>query len=131
MAAGGGWFSGGTAPEEEKTLPRGCNPDNYVALGGGFPGPANRHILYNRASADPEGKPWSERKKYMWWDPEHDNGSGTKGRWVGYDVPDFPVTKAPSTKADSNGDGLDAHSGADPFTMNPEGRGRLYAPSGL
>ena len=67
----------------------------------------------------------------MWWDPEHDNGNGTKGRWVGYDVPDFPETKAPSTKADPNGEGLDAHSGADPFTMNVEGRGRLYAPSGL
>src|SRR5699024_10351326 len=32
--------------------------------------PANRRILYNRASADPEGKPWSERKKYIWWDEE-------------------------------------------------------------
>ncbi|HEX4467147.1 MAG TPA: formate dehydrogenase, partial [Solirubrobacteraceae bacterium] len=30
--------------------------------------PANRRILYNRASADPEGKPWSERKALVWWD---------------------------------------------------------------
>jgi formate dehydrogenase major subunit len=96
-----------------------------------FTWPANRHILYNRASADPQGKPWSERKKCIWWDPEYDNGDGTKGRWVGYDIPDFPETKPPTAKADPNGDGLAAHSGADPFTMNPEGRGRLYAPTGL
>ena len=127
----GCWIFSGIMPEEGKNLARSRNPDNYVSLGWGFTWPANRHILYNRASADPEGKPWSERKKYMWWDPEHENGNGTKGRWVGYDVPDFPETKAPSTKADPNGEGLDAHSGADPFTMNVEGRGRLYAPSGL
>ena len=30
--------------------------------------PANRRMLYNRASADPAGRPWSERKKYVWWD---------------------------------------------------------------
>ena len=34
----------------------------------GWAWPANRRILYNRASADPDGKPWSERKKYVWWD---------------------------------------------------------------
>jgi len=33
----------------------------------GFSWPANRRVLYNRASADPNGKPWSERKKYVWW----------------------------------------------------------------
>jgi hypothetical protein len=32
--------------------------------------PADRRILYNRASADPEGRPWSERKAYVWWDAE-------------------------------------------------------------
>ena len=36
----------------------------------GWAWPADRRILYNRASADPDGKPWSERKKYIWWDPE-------------------------------------------------------------
>ena len=51
-----------------------------VSLDWGFTWPANRHILYNRASADPEGKPWSERKKYIWWDAAHDNGDGTTGR---------------------------------------------------
>lgn len=128
----GVWIFSGIMPEEGRNLSRSRNPDPYVSLGWGFTWPANRHILYNRASADPDGKPWSERKKYIWWDPDHDNGNGTnKGRWVGYDVPDFPETKPPTAKADPNGDGLDAHSGADPFTMQVEGRGRLYVPSGL
>ncbi len=127
----GVWIFSGIMPEEGKNLSRSRHGDDYVSLDWGFTWPANRHILYNRASADPEGKPWSERKKYIWWDPEHENSDGSKGRWVGYDIPDFPETKSPDTKADPNGHGLDAHSGADPFTMQNEGRARLYAPSGL
>lgn len=127
----GCWIFSGIMPKEGDNQSRHRNPDNYVSPDWGFTWPANRHILYNRASADPDGKPWSERKKYVWWDPEHENDDGTKGRWVGYDEPDFPVTKAPTTKADPHGHGIDAHSGADPFTMNNEGRGRLFVPSGL
>lgn len=127
----GCWIFSGIMPEEGKNLSRSRQADNYVSLGWGFTWPANRHILYNRASADPDGKPWSERKKYIWWDAQHDNGDGTKGRWVGYDIPDFPETKSPTTKADPNGTGMAAHSGSDPFTMNAEGRGRLYVPAGL
>jgi ferredoxin len=41
----------------------------------GFAWPANRRILYNRASADPAGKPWSDRKSYVYWD-----GYRVKGR---------------------------------------------------
>lgn len=63
-------------------------------------------------------------------DSEHDNSDGTRGRRVGYDVPDFPATKPPTAKADLNGTGLAAHSGAAPFTMNAEGRSRLFAPGG-
>ena len=127
----GAWIWSGIMPEEGKNLSRRRKADDYVSPEWGFTWPANRHILYNRAAADPDGKPWSERKKYIWWDSEHDNGSGTKGRWVGYDVPDFPETKSPTTKADPNGSGMDAHSGAQPFTMLSEGVGRLYAPMGL
>lgn len=127
----GTWIFSGIMPEVGCNLARNRHPDTYVSLGWGFTWPANRHILYNRASADPDGKPWSERKKYVWWDPTHDNGNGTQGRWVGYDVPDFPETKPPTAKADPNGSGMDAHSGADPFTMQIEGRARLYTPSGL
>ena len=127
----GCWIFSGIMPEEGNNVSRHRNPDSYVSPDWGFTWPANRHILYNRASADPDGKPWSERKKYVWWDAEHENDDGTKGRWVGYDVPDFPVTKAPTTKAKPDGHGVDAHSGADPFMMNGEGLGRLFAPTGL
>ncbi|GAB3973049.1 hypothetical protein GCM10027615_35530 [Plantactinospora veratri] len=50
--------------------------------------PANRRMLYNRASARPDGRPWSERKKYVWWDAD-------AGRWTGYDIPDFEPSKPP------------------------------------
>ena len=70
------------------------NPGDISAPGGivspewAWAWPANRRILYNRASADLQGKPWSERKRYVWWD-EHEQ------KWTGYDVPDFPATKRP------------------------------------
>jgi len=103
----------------------------------GFSWPANRHILYNRASARPDGTPWSEKKKLIWWDASAD--SGTKdaqgnpvlGKWVGYDVPDFPVTKKPAAKADLTKTGLAAQSGTDPFIMKADGKGWLFAPKGL
>ena len=85
--------------------------------------PANRRILYNRASADPDGKPWSERKRYVWWDEE-------ERPWTGYDVPDFPPTKRPDYRAGPDArDGRDR--GPDPFIMMADGRGWLYSPSGL
>ena len=90
----------------------------------GFTWPANRHILYNRASADPDGKPWSERKKWVWWDEE-------KGEWTGYDVPDFPRDKRPDYKAPDDAEAMDAIGGDDPFMMMADGRAWLYAPSGL
>jgi formate dehydrogenase major subunit len=87
--------------------------------------PANRRMLYNRASADPEGRPWSERKRYVWWDAD-------AGRWTGYDVPDFPVDKRPDYRApDDGGKGMDAISGDQPFIMMGDGVGWLYTPSGL
>jgi formate dehydrogenase major subunit len=99
-------------------------PDEYTSLEWGFAWPANRRILYNRASAKPNGEPWSERKKYLWWD------AGAR-RWTGYDIPDFPATKAPDTPAQWSKGGLDAHSGTDPFIMKGDGKGWLFAPSGL
>src|SRR6266699_1781057 len=68
----GCWIFSGIMPEEGKNLARNRRGDEYVSLDWGFTWPANRHIIYNRASADPDGKPWSDRKKYLWWDPEHD-----------------------------------------------------------
>jgi formate dehydrogenase major subunit len=70
--------------------------------------PANRRVLYNRASCDPSGKPWDTDRKQIWWNEPTQT-------WVGNDVPDF--------KADSN---PKDHMG--PFIMNPEGIGRIFAP---
>jgi formate dehydrogenase major subunit len=70
-----------------------------------FAWPANRRILYNRASADPAGKPWDPQRKVIGW-----NGQ----KWVGVDVPDF--------KADSR-----PEEGMNPFIMNPEGVARFFA----
>ncbi|RNI20671.1 formate dehydrogenase [Flexivirga caeni] len=90
----------------------------------GWAWPADRRILYNRASADPDGKPWSDRKKYIWWDEEQQ-------RWVGDDVPDFPVDRAPHSRPDPALGGPAALGGDDPFIMQSDGKGWLFAPSGL
>ncbi len=70
--------------------------------------PANRRVLYNRASCDPEGKPWDPDRKQIWWNE-------AQQRWVGVDVPDFKVDSPPKD-----------HMG--PFIMNAEGVGRIFAP---
>jgi formate dehydrogenase major subunit len=70
--------------------------------------PANRRVMYNRASCDLSGKPWDPERRQIWWN------EGT-GRWVGNDVPDFKPDSKPSD-----------HMG--PFIMNPEGIGRLFVP---
>jgi formate dehydrogenase major subunit len=72
--------------------------------------PANRRILYNRASCDPSGNPWDPERKQVWW---NESAQG----WTGNDVPDF--------KADSH---PREHMG--PFIMNPEGVGRIFGPLG-
>src|SRR5690606_28724446 len=97
---------------------------SYVAPEWGWAWPANRRILYNRASADPEGKPWSERKKYVWWDEETQE-------WTGLDVPDFQKTKPPSYRSPEGAGGVDAIEGVDPFIMQGDGKGALYVPQGL
>jgi formate dehydrogenase major subunit len=99
-------------------------PGGWVSPEWGWAWPANRRILYNRASADPSGKPWSERKKYVWWDEGQE-------KWTGYDVPDFPVAKPPGYVAPDDAQGMDAISGDDPFIMMGDGRAWLYSPSGL
>ena len=90
----------------------------------GWAWPMDRRVLYNRASADPDGKPWSERKALVWWDEE-------QGRWTGHDVPDFQATKPPSYRPEPGATGPDAIAGDDPFIMQADGKGWLYAPKGL
>ncbi len=96
----------------------------WVAPEWGWAWPANRRTLYNRASADPEGKPWSERKRYVWWDAD-------EGRWTGEDVPDFEPTKAPDYQAPERARAQEAIGGTDPFIMQTDGKAWLYAPAGL
>ena len=72
--------------------------------------PANRRVLYNRASCDLDGKPWDASRRQVWWNE-------AQQKWVGNDVPDF---KADSKPADHMG----------PFIMNPEGVGRIFGPLG-
>ncbi|MBN6051693.1 molybdopterin-dependent oxidoreductase, partial [Nonomuraea sp. RK-328] len=102
--------------------PRG--EQDVVAAEWGWAWPANRRILYNRASADPEGRPWSERKAYVWWDPE-------RGEWTGHDVPDCEIGKPPDYLPPEGARAQDALAGTDPFIMQSDGKGWLYAPSGL
>ena len=73
-------------------------PNDYLGHGWGFAWPADRRIIYNRASANPDGAPWSERKKLVWWNAE-------KTEWAGNDVPDFKKTSRPiiNPKAVSTG----------------------------
>jgi len=120
------WIYSGVFPAADRNLAASKQPDPPgqpgAHLNWGFAWPANRRLMYNRASADPSGKPWSERKKWVWWD-------GAK--WTGYDVPDFAGTKAPTAAAKPGGIGLDAHSGTDAFIMKADGVAWLYVPSGL
>ncbi len=97
---------------------------SWVAPEWGWAWPSNRRILYNRASADPSGKPWSERKRYVWWDEE-------VGKWTGEDNPDFIPDRPPSYRPPEDANGVDTISGIDPFIMQADGKGWLYAPNGL
>jgi formate dehydrogenase major subunit len=97
---------------------------DIVAAEWGWAWPANRRILYNRASAAPDGTPWSERKKYVWWDAD-------QGKWVGADVPDFIPDRAPDHVPEAGAKGPDAIGGHDPFIMQTDGKAWLFAPLGV
>lgn len=99
-----------------------------IAAEWGWAWPANRRVLYNRASADPEGKPWSERKALIRWDPDADDGAG---RWTGPDVPDFEASKPPDYRPPEGARAEDAIGGNEPFIMQDDGRAWLFSPSGI
>jgi len=71
--------------------------------------PANRRILYNRASSDTAGRPFDPRRKLVHW-----NGK----TWGGVDVPDYKLDEDPA-------------GGMGPFIMNPEGVARFFARKGM
>jgi formate dehydrogenase major subunit len=97
---------------------------DWIAAEWGWAWPANRRVLYNRASADPAGRPWSERKKLIWWDEE-------AGRWTGADVPDFKLDLPPDHEPPDGAEAELALRGTDPFIMQGDGKGWLFAPAGL
>ncbi|CAG2136900.1 formate dehydrogenase major subunit [Cupriavidus plantarum] len=67
--------------------------------------PANRRVLYNRASCDVNGKPFNPDRKLIAW-----NGKS----WTGFDTPDYKLDEDPA-------------SGMGPFIMQPEGVARFFA----
>ncbi|MDQ1696881.1 MAG: formate dehydrogenase major subunit [Frankiaceae bacterium] len=97
---------------------------SWVAPEWGWAWPLNRRILYNRASADLAGRPWSDRKAYVWWDE-------SAGKWTGHDVPDFAGDKSPAYEPPRGARAQDAIGGGDPFIMQTDGKAWLYVPSGL
>ena len=121
----GCWIYSGVypAPGYNRARERRRNPDNYTSPNWGFAWPHNRRMMYNRASADPEGRPWSERKKYIWWEE-------AAKRWTGVDEPDFEPDKAPSYRPPEGATGMASIAGNSPFIMKPDGKGWLYAPAG-
>ncbi len=126
----GGWLYTGVFPGQHDNRSRSRTPDGPNGDGShrgwAFAWPDNRRTLYNRASADPDGKPWSERKKLVWWDAE-------QKKWTGTDTPDFVPTKAPEMRPDWDNDpkGMAALGGDDPFIMEADGKCMLFVPSGL
>jgi len=123
--AGGCWIYTGVTVEgpdgkliNKSNLRKPADDKDYLAHGWGFAWPANRRILYNRASADLQGKPWSEKKKLVWWDPAAPGQEpDKKGKWVGLDVPDFNAFLAP-----------DAKNGDKPFIMRADLVGAFFGP---
>jgi formate dehydrogenase, alpha subunit, proteobacterial-type len=107
----GNWIYSGSFTEAGNQTARRdpSDPSNLgIHPGWGWSWPANRRVLYNRASCDVDGKPWDATRKQVWWNENLQ-------KWVGNDVPDFKVDSKPKD-----------HMG--PFIMNPEGVGRLFAP---
>jgi formate dehydrogenase major subunit len=122
--ASGCWIYCGVFPHEHLNRANQREPVDYLGHGWGFAWPNDIRILYNRCSARPDGKPWSERKKLVWWDEE-------KREWTGKDVPDFERDKPPDYRPKAGAKGMDAIGGDKPFVLHPDGVGWLFVTSGL
>ena len=128
FTACGSWIHAGIYKEgvNQSARKRPRTEQNWVAREWGWAWPADTRLLYNRASADPDGKPWSERKKYVWWDEE-------EGQWTGVDHPDMgKLDKPPDfVPEEEDASGIDALRGSAPFIVHPDGLGWLFVPAGL
>ena len=108
----GCWIYSGCWTQAGNQMARRDNSDPYgigQTLGWAWAWPANRRVLYNRASADPSGKPWNAKRRLIAW-----NGKA----WAGSDVPDMRPDAAPEEHVQ-------------PFIMTAEGVARLFAPTGM
>jgi formate dehydrogenase major subunit len=120
----GCWIYSGVFPRPGENRANQRNSQDLWGHGWGFAWPSDRRILYNRASARPDGQPWSERKKLVWWDEQNKE-------WTGLDVPDFTKTKAPNYQPPKHAQGDEALAGDKPFILHPDGTGWIFAPKGL
>ncbi|MBI4691413.1 MAG: molybdopterin-dependent oxidoreductase, partial [Nitrospirae bacterium] len=78
--------------------------------------PVNRRIIYNRASVNPDGRPWDPRRAVIKWNPTKEDPNTKKpGVWEG-DVPDGPAPPMATEK------------GKYPFIMRPDGMGAIFGP---
>jgi formate dehydrogenase major subunit len=120
----GCWIYSGVFPAPGENRANQRSPKGFYGHGWGFAWPSDRRVLYNRASARPDGKPWSERKKLVWWD-------AASKKWTGLDVPDFVATKPPDYQPPEGAEGDDALAGDKPFILHPDGLGWIWVPAGL
>jgi formate dehydrogenase major subunit len=120
--ASGCWIYSGVLGRDRVNKANSRKSTDYLGHGWGFAWPSDRRIIYNRASARPDGRPWSERKKLVWWDSE---------KWTGIDVAGFVQGKAPDYEPEIGAEGLDAIPGDAPFVLHEDGLGWIYVPKGL
>jgi formate dehydrogenase major subunit len=118
----GCWIYSGVFNRDGVNKANSRQPKDYLGHGWGFSWPSDRRIIYNRASASPNGEPWSERKKLVWWD---------SGNWIGIDVPDFKKDKPPNYEPRDQQRGLDGQRGDAPFILHEDGLGWLFVAKGL
>ena len=110
--ASGCWIFAGSWTQGGNQMARRDPADPYgygVTPGWAWSWPANRRILYNRASADATGQPWDPNRNYIFWNGE---------KWAGADIPDYKPDLSPED-------------GMGPFIMNAEGVGKLFALAGM
>lgn len=110
--ASGCWIFCGSWTQAGNQMGRRDNSDPTgigQTLGWAWAWPANRRVLYNRASCDVNGKPFDPSRKLVAW-----NGRA----WTGADIPDFKADEPPDK-------------GMSPFIMNPEGVARFFARDGM
>ena len=120
----GCWIYSGVFPAPGRNRAAERDAQGPYGQGWGFAWPADRRILYNRASARPDGRPWSEKKKLVWWDEN-------KREWTGLDTPDFTRTKPPDYAPPPGATGDEALAGDKPFFLHPDGMGWIWVPVGL